>query len=92
MFRKTIALCAAATVAAPVMLADAKAQDARAAPTLPARDVLRHEGAGLRSGHITSSGETVPNPGAPQASGASALDRGIAQDSDRIDSSICKGC
>ena len=96
MFTKIIAVCTAATIAAQIMLAVAKAEDARgtpAVPAMPTQDLPRNGGPGLRTKHITSTGETVPDPGVPQASsGASPLDRGIARDSDRIDSSICKGC
>lgn len=49
-------------------------------------------GAGVRSGNITSTGETVPNPGASQSSGVTPLDQGIKKDDTRIQSSICKGC
>ena len=96
MFMKIFAFCTAATLAAQTMLAVAKAQDARgisAVPAMPTQDLPRNGGPGLRTGHITSTGETVPDPGVPQASsGASPLDQGIARDSDRIDSSICRGC
>ncbi len=48
--------------------------------------------AGLRSGNITSTGATVPNPGASQSAGVTALDKGIQNEDTRIQSSICKGC
>ena len=48
--------------------------------------------AGVRSGNITSTGATVPNPGASQSAGTTQLDRGIQREDNRIDSGICKGC
>lgn len=48
--------------------------------------------AGIRSGNITSTGETVPNPGVSQGAGTTPLDRGIQREDDRIQSGICKGC
>ncbi len=58
----------------------------------PARDSAVDGGAGVRSGHITSTGETVPNPGASQSGGTTSMDKGIQQRDNKIDSSICKGC
>ena len=49
-------------------------------------------GAGVRSGNITSTGETVPNPGASQSAGTTPMDRGVQQEDNKIQSSICKGC
>ena len=49
-------------------------------------------GAGVRSGHITSTGETVLNPGASQSSGTTSMDKGIQSQDNKTDSSICKGC
>ena len=49
-------------------------------------------GAGARSGNITSTGATVPNPGASQSAGVTPLDKGIQSEDTRIQSSICKGC
>jgi hypothetical protein len=46
----------------------------------------------LDQNYLTSTGETVPRPGVPQASGPTALDRKIQQEDNRIDNSICKGC
>ena len=42
--------------------------------------------------YLTSTGETVPRPGVPQASGPTPLDRSVERQDDRIDSSICTGC
>jgi len=42
--------------------------------------------------YLTSTGETVPRPGVPQASGPTPLDRSIERQDDRIDNSICSGC
>ena len=64
------------------------AQD-RSAPT---QDQPRNGGAGVRSGNITSTGETVPNPGASQSAGTTPMDRGIQREDNKIQSSICKGC
>ena len=46
----------------------------------------------LDQDYLTSTGETVPRPGVPQASGPTALDRKIQQEDNKIDNSICKGC
>ena len=46
----------------------------------------------LDQDYLTSTGETVPRPGVPQASGPTALDRKIQQEDNQIDNSICKGC
>lgn len=42
--------------------------------------------------YITSTGETVPNPGQSQSGGTTPLDRGIQRQDNKIDGSICKGC
>ena len=57
-----------------------------------AQDQPRNGGAGLRSGNLTSTGETVPNPGVSQSSGTTPMDRGIQKEDNKIQSSICKGC
>jgi hypothetical protein len=49
-------------------------------------------GAGVRSGYITSTGETVAKPGLSQSDGVTPLDRGIQREDSRIQGSICKGC
>ena len=46
----------------------------------------------LDQNYLTSTGETVPRPGVPQASGPTPLDRKIQQEDNKIDNSICKGC
>ncbi len=46
----------------------------------------------LDKDYTTSTGETVPRPGVPQASGPTPLDREIRQEDNKIDNSICKGC
>jgi hypothetical protein len=46
----------------------------------------------LNQDYLTSTGETVPRPGVPQASGETPLDRAIRQENDRIDNSICTDC
>jgi hypothetical protein len=46
----------------------------------------------LDQDYQTSTGETVPRPGVPQASGPTPLDRKIQQEDNKIDNSICKGC
>ncbi len=45
----------------------------------------------LRQNNITSTGATVPHPGASQGAGPTSLDIGIERENDRIES-ICKGC
>jgi hypothetical protein len=46
----------------------------------------------LDQDYLAPTGETVPRPGVPQASGPTALDRKIQQEDNRIDNSICSGC
>jgi hypothetical protein len=46
----------------------------------------------LDQDYTTSTGATVPQPGVPQGSGPTALDRKIQQEDNKIDNSICKGC
>jgi hypothetical protein len=46
----------------------------------------------LDKDYLTSTGETVPRPGVPQASGPTPLDRKIQQEDNKLDNSICKGC
>jgi hypothetical protein len=46
----------------------------------------------LDKDYLTSTGETVPRPGVPQASGPTPLDRKIQEEDNRLDNSICKGC
>ena len=46
----------------------------------------------LDKDYLTSTGETVPRPGVPQASGPTPLDRKIQEEDNRIDNSICNGC
>ena len=62
------------------------------AQDLPARDLPQNGGAGIRSGNITTTGQTVPNPGVPQGAGTTPMDRGIEQQDNQIQSGICKGC
>jgi hypothetical protein len=52
----------------------------------------QHDSGLIRGGHITSTGETVPHPGASQGAGTTSLDRGIEQEDNRIQGGICKGC
>lgn len=61
-------------------------------PDMPAKDSPTEGGAGVRTGNITPSGETVPNPGASQGAGTTSMDRGIQNEDNKIDSGICKGC
>ncbi len=42
--------------------------------------------------HLAPTGKTMPQPGVPQASGPTALDRKIQQENNKIDNSICQGC
>ena len=46
----------------------------------------------LDQDYLTSTGETVPRPGASQSAGPTPLDREIQQQDNKIDNSICKGC
>lgn len=46
----------------------------------------------LNQDYLTSTGETVPRPGVPQASGPTPLDRSIQQQDKFIDRSICSNC
>jgi hypothetical protein len=46
----------------------------------------------LRQNNITSTGATVPHPGASQGPGSTPLDRDIDRMNDHIENSICKGC
>lgn len=46
----------------------------------------------LDQDYLTSTGETVPQPGVPQSSGETPFDRYIEQENNRIDNSICSGC
>ena len=46
----------------------------------------------LDQDYLTSTGETVPRPGASQSAGPTALDRAIEQQNNKIDNSICSGC
>ena len=60
--------------------------------SLPAQDLPQNGGAGVRSGNITSTGATVPNPGVSQGAGTTPMDRGIQREDNKIESGICKGC
>jgi hypothetical protein len=42
--------------------------------------------------YLTSTGETVPRPGASQSAGPTPLDRAIRQQDNKIDNSICSDC
>jgi hypothetical protein len=46
----------------------------------------------LDQDYLTSTGETVPRPGASQSAGPTALDRAIEKQNNKIDNSICSGC
>jgi hypothetical protein len=46
----------------------------------------------LNKDYLTPSGETVPRPGVPQASGPTPLDRSLRRQDNRIDRSICSNC
>jgi hypothetical protein len=46
----------------------------------------------LDQDYLTSTGETVPRPGASQSAGPTPLDRKIEQQDNKIDNSICNGC
>jgi hypothetical protein len=42
--------------------------------------------------YLTSTGETVPHPGASQGAGTTDLDRIIRRKNNRLDQSICGNC
>ncbi len=46
----------------------------------------------LDQDYLTSTGATVPRPGASQSAGPTPLDRAIQQQDNKIDNSICNGC
>ncbi len=46
----------------------------------------------LDQNYLAPTGATVPQPGVPQGSGPTALDRKIQEENNKIDNSICKGC
>ena len=46
----------------------------------------------LDQDYLTSTGETVPRPGASQSAGPTPLDRTIQQQDNKIDNGICSGC
>jgi len=53
----------------------------------------RHKATGLlNEKFLTSTGQTVPRPGASQGAGATDFDRRIEQQNDRIEQSICGNC
>ena len=49
-------------------------------------------GADPRANYTTSTGATVPHPGASQSAGTTSMDVGVQRQDDKIQSSICKGC
>jgi hypothetical protein len=81
----------AVILTAPLAVIAAHAQDTSGglvAPeiTKPTRGQL------LDKDYLTSTGETVPRPGASQSGGTTTLDRAIQQQDNKIDNSICNGC
>ncbi len=46
----------------------------------------------LRKDYLTSTGQTVPHPGASQGAGVTPLDRGIQQRDNQLIKSICGNC
>jgi len=46
----------------------------------------------LDQDYLTSTGATVPRPGASQSAGPTPLDRAIREQNNKIDNSICSGC
>jgi hypothetical protein len=46
----------------------------------------------LHENYLTSTGETVPHPGASQGAATTDLDRLIEQKNNRLDQSICSNC
>ncbi len=58
----------------------------------PSGGASSRDGADPRSNYITSTGATVPHPGASQSGGTTPLDVGVQRRDDKILGSICKGC
>ncbi len=54
----------------------------------------REQGAAtlLNKDYLTSTGATVPHPGAPQGTGVTPLDRGIQQRDNQVEKGICSNC
>ncbi len=46
----------------------------------------------INQDYLTSTGETVPHPGASQGPGVTPLDRSIKERDDRVQRSICSNC
>jgi hypothetical protein len=46
----------------------------------------------LNENYLTSTGETVPHPGASQGAATTDLDRRILRRNERIEQSICSNC
>ncbi len=46
----------------------------------------------LNENNLTSTGETVPHPGASQGAATTDLDRQIGRENDRLDQSIGRNC
>ena len=46
----------------------------------------------LDQDYLTSTGATVPHPGASQSAGPTPLDRAIEEQDNKIDNSICSNC
>lgn len=69
------------------------AADAAAfAQTPPSDTAPGHADPYAHDKYITGTGATVPNPGRSQSGGTTPLDRGIQNQDNAIDKSICKGC
>jgi len=57
------------------------------------RPAPRHKAVGLlNENYLTSTGQTVPHPGASQGGATTDLDRRIARRNDRVVQSICSNC
>lgn len=65
---------------------------AQTAGSLPPSWLPQNGGAGIRTGHITATGATVPIVGIPYSAGNTAQDLAIQKQNNVIDNSICKGC
>jgi len=79
-----IALCFLSVIG----VADARAQAGDAAGTPRERKATGL----LNQDNLTATGETVPRPGVPQASGTTVLDRAIQKRDDRLERGICSNC
>jgi hypothetical protein len=81
-------------IARPILVSTAIVSMAAAAfaQTPPSDTAPGHADPYAHDKYITGTGATVPNPGRSQSGGTTPLDRGIQNQDNAIDKSICKGC